>query len=137
MIGLLSGHKIHKNLGGRTMCYDDEARPPLPPGSSGHAHGHEIILTASDGNQFAGFYASPSQPNGAGVLIYPDVRGLHQFYKELALRFAEIGVTALTLDYFGRSAGLSSRDESFEYMPHVQQIKMESWSLDVQAGLDY
>ena len=26
--------------------------------------------------------------------------GLHQFYKDLALRFAEIGVAAIAMDYF-------------------------------------
>ena len=53
------------------------------------------------------------------MLILPDVRGLHPFYEELALRFAEAGVEALAIDYFGRSAGLAPRDEEFDYMPHV------------------
>ena len=39
------------------------------------------------------------------------------------MRFAEQGITALALDYFGRTAGLSARDESFEFMPHVQQMR--------------
>jgi carboxymethylenebutenolidase len=119
------------------MCYDDQARPPIPPGSAGTATGEAIVLTASDGNSFNAYFATPSQPSGAGVLIYPDVRGLHQFYRELALRFAEMGITALALDYFGRTAGLTSRDESFEYGPHVQQIQFDSFSLDVQAALSY
>src|SRR5258708_38393662 len=118
------------------MCYDDEARPPVPPGG-GHAHGEEIVLTASDGNRFAVYFALPQQPTGVGILICRCVRGLHQFYKELALRFAEVGVTALAIDYFGRTAGISSRDESFEYMPHIQQISLDTFFLDVQAGLDY
>lgn len=69
-------------------------------------------------------------------MIYPDVRGLHQFYKELALRFAETGVTALAIDYFGRSAGLSERNDQFEYMPHVQQMTFPSFLEDVRAALD-
>jgi carboxymethylenebutenolidase len=76
-----------------------------------------------------------ANPKAAQVLIYPDVRGLHQFYKELALRFAEVGHTALALDYFGRTAGISSRDESFEYMPHVQQILLTTFFQDVSAAL--
>ncbi|MCC7449675.1 MAG: dienelactone hydrolase family protein [Anaerolineae bacterium] len=119
------------------MCYDDQAKPPVPPGAVGTAHGEDIVLTASDGNRFAAYLAVPSQPSGANVLIYPDVRGLHQFYKALALRFAEVGITALALDYFGRTAGLTSRDESFEFMPHVQQMQVESFFLDVQAALDH
>jgi carboxymethylenebutenolidase len=95
------------------------------------------VLEASDGNRFLAFAALPENPAGAKVLIYPDVRGLHQFYKELALRFAETGFTALALDYFGRTAGLSTRDDSFEFMPHVQQLQLETFTLDVQASLDH
>jgi carboxymethylenebutenolidase len=119
------------------MCYDDNASPPLPPGESGSAYGEDIILTAAEGNRFAAYSAVPAKPKAAQVLIYPDVRGLHQFYKELAIRFAEVGYTALALDYFGRTAGISSRDESFEYMPHVQQIQLTTFFQDVRAALDH
>src|SRR3954471_14233758 len=119
------------------MCYDDQARPPSPPGKPGSAHGEDVVLTATDGNRFAAFAAFPARPSEAQVIIYPDVRGLHQFYKELALRFAEMGIAALAIDYFGRTAGLTSRDESFEYKPHVDQLQIDSISLDVQAALDY
>ncbi len=119
------------------MCYDDNARPPLPPGESGNAKGEDIILTAADRNRFAAYSAHPAHPKAAQVLIYPDVRGLHRFYKELALRFAEVGYTALALDYFGRTAGISSRDESFEYMPHVMQLQLTTFFQDVTAALDH
>lgn len=118
------------------MCYDDNARPPTPPGANGQAHGEDLVLTAADGNRFAAYLARPAQPGGAQIVIYPDVRGLHQFYKELALRFAETGVTALAIDYFGRSAGLSARNDQFEYMPHVQQMTFPSFLEDVRAALD-
>src|SRR6476646_2229030 len=108
------------------MCYDDQARPPVPPGDATPANGEDIVLTAADGTQFAAYFATPSNPSGSQIIIYPDVRGLHQFYKELALRFAEVGVTALALDYFGRTAGLTSRDDTFEYMPHVQQLQFDT-----------
>ncbi len=119
------------------MCYDDNARPPVPNGDSGAANGEDIVLTAADGNKFSAFIATPENPANAQILIYPDVRGLHQFYKDLALRFAGIGFRALAIDYFGRTAGLTSRDESFEFMPHVQQIKFASFLEDVTAGLSY
>jgi carboxymethylenebutenolidase len=117
------------------MCYDDNARPPLPPGANGHAHGEELVLTAADGNQFAGYLARPSQPNGAQIVIYPDIRGLHQFYKELALRFAEVGITALAIDYFGRTAGLTARNDDFDFMPHFQQIQAPNLIADARAAL--
>jgi carboxymethylenebutenolidase len=69
------------------------------------------------------------------VVIYPDVRGLHQFYKDLALRFAEQGVAAVAFDYFGRTAGLTARDDAFEYMPHVGQLKQDTVLEDTRAAL--
>jgi len=117
------------------MCYDDKARPPMPPGEGGTAHGEDIVLTAADGNRFAAYVAHPGKPTGAQILIYPDVRGLHQFYKELALRFAEVGIAAVAMDYFGRTAGLTARDDSFEFWPHVQQLQLQTLFADVQAAL--
>lgn len=119
------------------MCYDDNARPPVPPGLAGATRSEEIVLTASDGNRFAAYMATPTATATAQVIIYPDVRGLHQFYKELAVRFAEQGITALALDYFGRTAGVGARDDSFEFMPHVQQMKLDSFVDDATAALDY
>jgi carboxymethylenebutenolidase len=119
------------------MCYDDNARPPIPPGANGGAHGEDIVLSTADGNRFAAYVAHPEHPTGAQVVIFPDVRGLHRFYKDLALRFAETGTIALAIDYFGRTAGLTARDDSFEYMPHVQQIQQQSLFADVDAALAY
>jgi carboxymethylenebutenolidase len=120
------------------MCYDDQARPPIPPGEAGKAYGEDLVLTAADGNRFMAYIAHPEQgkDTGAQILIYPDIRGLHQFYKDLALRFAEVGISALALDYFGRTAGLSARDDSFEFWPHVQQIKLPTFFQDVTAALN-
>ena len=51
----------------------------------------------------------------SSIVVMPDVRGLHSFYKELAERFAEAGIDAVAIDYFGRTAGDGPRDEGFEY----------------------
>ncbi|HZR42235.1 MAG TPA: dienelactone hydrolase family protein [Ktedonobacteraceae bacterium] len=119
------------------MCYDDKAIPPQPPGEAGSAHGEDIVLTASDGTRFAAYIARPEKPATAQILIYPDIRGLHGFYKQLALRFAEVGIAALAIDYFGRTAGLTARDDSFEFWPHVQQMQLATFFNDARAGLAY
>lgn len=119
------------------MCYDSQARPPVPPIAGGAASGEDITLKAADGNQFGAYIARSGNSDGASILIYPDVRGLHQFYKELALRFAEIGHTALAIDYFGRTAGTAKRDDSFEYRPHVEKMTLPTFYADVRAGLEY
>jgi carboxymethylenebutenolidase len=117
------------------MCFDHDSEPPIPP-ISGAAVSHEdLVLEAADGNRFAAFAATPDEPNGVGVVVLPDVRGLYRFYEELALRFAERGYSAIAFDYFGRTAGVSKRDESFEYMPHVDSTTQDSIQRDVAAAV--
>jgi carboxymethylenebutenolidase len=113
------------------VCHDADSAPPIPV-IRGAAVSHDrLTLEAADGNNFAAFQASPDAPSGIGVVILPDVRGLHRFYEELALRFAERGFTAVAFDYFGRTAGAEPRGDDFEYMPHVQQTRPETVQLDV------
>ena len=119
------------------MCYSDEARPPLPPISGAAADHGELTLTAADGNKLAAYFARAEKPTGAGMVVLPDVRGLHEFYKDLARRFAEAGIDSVAIDYFGRTAGIGDRSDSFEYMPHVQQTTVEGIRDDTAAAIDH
>ena len=119
------------------MCYTDDARPPLPPISGAAADQGDMTLKAADGNQFMAYFARASKPTGAGMIVMPDVRGLHHFYKELAQRFAEAGIDAVAIDYFGRSAGMGDRSDSFEYMPHLEKTTQEMIAMDVAAAVAY
>jgi len=119
------------------MCYSDDARVPLPPISGGAADQGDFELTSADGTRFAAHFARASKPTGAGMVVLPDVRGLHHFYKELAQRFAEAGVDAVAIDYFGRTAGIGERGEEFDYKPHVEQTTPEQIREDVAAAVAY
>jgi carboxymethylenebutenolidase len=119
------------------MCFDSDSLPPIPVLSGAAVSHDELVLSAEDGNEFAAFRALPDGPLGAGVVILPDVRGLYRFYEELALRFAERGLAAVAIDYFGRTAGVSKRDDDFEYMPHVQETKPELVQADVAAAVEH
>ena len=116
------------------MCFDHDSRPPIEPIAGGALEHERLTLKASDGNQLLAFRARATAPSGAGIVILPDVRGLHPYYEELALRFAETGIDAVAIDYFGRTAGLGSRDTDFEYAPHVKQLTYEGILADVKAG---
>jgi carboxymethylenebutenolidase len=93
-------------------------------------------LTAEDGNRLNAFWARSAEPTGAAIVVLPDVRGLHPFYEELALRFAENGIDALAIDYFGRTAGAEARGDAFEHMPHAEQTTWAGISSDIAAGVD-
>ena len=115
------------------MCFDLDSHPPIPP-IAGAVDGQGITLETSDGTRFLGFDARAEIPGGAGVVILPDVRGLHHFYEELALRFAERGIDALAIDYFGRTAQGEDRGEGFDNKPHVEAVRYESLLLDIAAA---
>jgi len=117
------------------MCFDVHAQPPDLPIRGGAATGEDLVLVSADGAQFAAYAAHTDVPTGAGIVILPDVRGLFQFYKDLALRFAGAGVEAIAIDYFGRTAGLTPRDEHFDFWPHVEQTRPEQITADVAAAV--
>src|SRR2546430_1540180 len=119
------------------MCYTDEARPPLPPISGAAADHGELTLTAADGNKLAAYFARAEKPTGAGMVVLPDVRGLHEFYKDLARRFAEAGIDSVAIDYFGRTAGEGDRSDSFEFMPHVEKTTPDGARADVASAGAY
>lgn len=117
------------------MCFDHDSRPPIAPIAGGALDGRLVTLTAQDGNQLAAFRARATAPSGAGIVILPDVRGLYPYYEELALRFAEVGVDALVIDWFGRTAGVARRGADFEFMPHVFETTWVGIAADIAAAI--
>jgi carboxymethylenebutenolidase len=69
----------------------------------------DLILQAADGNRFNAFGAATTDPNAPRMVILRDVRGLHPFYRDLAVGFAGAGAHATAMDYFGRTAGIEER----------------------------
>ena len=118
------------------MCHDLDSRPPIAPIAGGALDGQLIEISGADGNTFAAYRARPTSPSGAGIVILPDVRGLHPFYEELALRFAERGIDALAIDYFGRTAGAEPRGDAFEHMPHAERTTWAGISSDITEGVE-
>ena len=116
------------------MCFDHDSRPPIPPIAGGALDSRDVTLTAADGNRLTAFEANAADPSGAAIVILPDVRGLHNYYVELAMRFAENGIDAVAIDWFGRTAGLGRREEGFDYMPHVNATTWPGITADIAAG---
>ncbi|MEX0761102.1 MAG: dienelactone hydrolase family protein [Dehalococcoidia bacterium] len=119
------------------MCFPYDARPPIEPISGAAVNTSDVTLKSADGAEFAAFSASTDTPGGPAVVIMPDVRGLYPFYEELAERFAERGIEAIAIDYFGRTAGVGKRGEDFPYPDHVAQTKVEQITADVGAAVEY
>lgn len=119
------------------MCHPPGSVPPDLPEDlrpiSGGAGGVDVILTSEDGARLRGYLAK-ARGGDVGVVIAPDVRGLHPFYEDLAERFADAGVDAIAFDYFGRSAGTDRRDDDFPWKDHVPLTRPASIQADVASA---
>ena len=68
-----------------------------------------MTLDADDGNRLAASFARTREPAPVGVVVIPDIRGLHRYYERLAEHLADAGVPAIAIDLYGgprsRAAG--------------------------------
>jgi carboxymethylenebutenolidase len=122
------------------MCHDPSSRPPAPPADAVRDpreidRSGELHLTSTDGAPLLAYQAIPAGRPWAHVVVLPDVRGLHPYYRALAERLAETGLQTIAIDYFGRTAPDQPRDDQFEYRPHVDQVTPEHITADVTAAV--
>ena len=119
------------------MCVDEHAHPPIPVVAGGSGGSISITLESADGTSFLAHAARAAKPSGAGMIVLPDVRGLHAYYRELADRFSEHGIDAVAIDYFARTAPDSDRSASFDYQQHVRRTASETTTADIAAATAY
>jgi carboxymethylenebutenolidase len=119
------------------VCHSDASRAPAPPRDGGLGDHGRLRLTAADGNEFDAYEAHPPAASDVGVVVLPDVRGLHPYYVDLAEQLARAGYHCVAIDYFGRTADTDDRSEAFEFWPHVQQTTPEGVTHDVAAGVGH
>jgi carboxymethylenebutenolidase len=118
------------------MCFDTEALPPDPARTGVGSGSERTVLVAGDGNRFAATVARTREPASAGVVIIPDVRGLHRYYERLAEHMADAGVHAVAIDPYGRTAGAEYRGDDFDQASHRTAVRDEGVRADVQAAAE-
>ena len=117
------------------MCFADGQLAPAAPGAGEAGANRALTLTAADGAMVMAHECRAVTPSRIGVVVLPDVRGLHAYYRDLTVRLAELGWEAVAVDYFARTAPDDDRSEAFDFWPHVKQCQPATVALDVQAGV--
>ncbi|MGY2003511.1 dienelactone hydrolase family protein [Blastococcus sp. SYSU DS1024] len=122
------------------MCHDHDSRPPAPPRSGPVRECATTTLAAADGTGFSAATALPAGTAHAGVVVLPDIRGLHPYYVALAERFSEAGLAAVAIDWFGRTAGVCAdgvRPEDFDWQAHIPRTTPEGVDADVATAIGH
>src|SRR4051794_35020168 len=122
------------------MCHDHDSRPPAPPRTGDVAERGVLTLASSDGTEFSAAYAAPAGKVRVGVVLLPDIRGLHPYYVALAERFAETGAAAVAIDWFGRTAGVcpdGTRPEDFGWQEHIPRTTEAGIDADITAAIGH
>ncbi len=117
------------------MCFADGSLAPSAPGAGTAGEQRALTLTAADGNVLMAHECRAATPSRVGVVVMPDVRGLHAYYRDLTVRLAELGWEAVAIDYFGRTVEGEDRSDGFDFMPEVQKATPEGIAADVAAGV--
>ena len=118
------------------MCFSSDQHPPLPPRSSDVGQHGPTELTSADGTRFAAYDAVPTTRRGASLVLLPDIRGMHPYYTDLAIAFAQAGIDTVAIDPYARTAGLTDRGEDFDYQPHAKALDRASVLADARAAKD-
>ncbi|HEY6741081.1 MAG TPA: dienelactone hydrolase family protein [Lapillicoccus sp.] len=118
------------------MCFSSDQHPPLPPRMSDVGEHGPTVLTAADGTRLAAFDAVPVTRRGASLVLLPDIRGMHPYYTDLAIAFAQAGIDTVAIDPYARTAGLSDRGEGFVFRPHADALERSSLASDARAAKD-
>src|SRR5262249_40405964 len=119
------------------MCIANDSGLPIFDRATHAFTSSSFNLTSQDGTQFSAFQALPESLAGVGVVVLPDMRGLGPFYEHMTLRLAEQGNAAVAIDYYGRTAGTTTRTEQFPFMQHIMQATAKTIGEDIMAAIQH
>ncbi|MGI5488923.1 dienelactone hydrolase family protein [Microtetraspora malaysiensis] len=119
------------------MCHSTDSRPPAPPDPGPVAEHEPVTLTSADGSRLAAHVALPARPPRGRMVVLPDVRGLHPYYRDLVVRFAEAGFATVAIDWFGRTTENDERGDDFPFRSHLPDVDPRNIAADVSVALEH
>ena len=123
------------------MCHDHDSRPPAPPRSGDVAERGVLTLTSADGTEFSAAYAAPAAPPRVGrrgparhPRPAPVLRGARRAVRRGRRwpRWRSTGSGGPPA--YGRGG---TRDEDFDWQPHIPRTTPEGMDADIAAGIAY
>jgi carboxymethylenebutenolidase len=77
--------------------------------------------------------------NGPGILVFQETFGVNDYIRDIARRFADIGITAIAPELYHRTlkGPPIDYDDVASARPHSAALTVESMALDIQAAYDW
>lgn len=112
------------------------AAPPAspPPGSEG-ALSTEAVTWAGPQGELQGAWAAAPEPRG-GVLVIHENKGLNDYVRSVAGRFAGIGYSALAIDLLSAQGGTATFADPAEATAALSKIPSEVMVADLHSGIE-
>jgi carboxymethylenebutenolidase len=117
------------------VCFPDGSLAPRAPFAGEAGTDRPLTLPSADGTVLMAHEARAASPSGVGFVVLPDIRGLHDYYRQLTARLAECGWDAVAIDYFARTADGDDRSDAFDWQTHIPLTTPAGISADVQAAV--
>ncbi len=100
-----------------------------------------VDLRVADGTTMRGHIARPpdGRVNGPGILVFQETFGVNDYIRDIARRFADLGITAIAPELYHRTL----KGPPIEYAdiasarPHSAALTVASMALDIQAAYDW
>ncbi|GAS87303.1 dienelactone hydrolase family protein [Mycolicibacterium brisbanense] len=105
-----------------------------PPGSAG-ALPTSPITWAGPAGQLQGAWAAAPQPRG-GVLVIHENKGLNDWVRSVAGRFAGIGYSALAIDLLSGQGGTAAFSDPAAATAALSKIAPEEFVANLKSGVD-
>jgi carboxymethylenebutenolidase len=111
------------------------ATESAPPPGSENAMPTESITWAGPRGELQGAWAQAAQPRGA-VLVIHENKGLNDYIRSVAGRFAGIGYSALAIDLLSAHGGTGTFADPAEATAALGKLPPEEAIADLRSGID-
>lgn len=104
-----------------------ETNPTSSPAASGAKIVESAVRIATADGQADGFFAHPAKRAHAAVLIWPDIVGLRESFRDMARRLARSGYAALAVNHYYRSAPDPVLPPGTSFTDPAARAKLQPW----------
>jgi carboxymethylenebutenolidase len=100
-----------------------------------------VELKVGDGTTMAAHVARPAAPaaNGPGILVFQEAFGVNDHIRDIARRFADLGITAIAPELYHRTGtGVAiTYGDMDNVKPHSSAVTVEGLTADVKAAHEW